>query len=86
MKLFYTIRVVGAEDTAEAIRKVEENLFEEGHPVCDKVLTAEEIRKAHVHHFVAYGKLTGINSLSLLGNYPICAKIGKDFACYYCTA
>ncbi len=44
-KTFYSIRVVLAEDYEDAVRNVEDNYFNESNPLCDLVLTKEEILK-----------------------------------------
>lgn len=41
--IYFNIRVVEAEDYNEATEKVEDNVFMEVHPICDKILTKTEL-------------------------------------------
>ena len=48
MKEYYvSIRVVSASNYGEATRKVEEEIFEESHPLCDKILPLDTIKILH---------------------------------------
>lgn len=45
MNVFFSIRVVRAMDREDATDEVENNNFDENHPLCDRVLTKEELLK-----------------------------------------
>ena len=45
MKLYYSIRVIKAKNYDEAMQKIEDGNFHDSHRLCDKVLTASQVKK-----------------------------------------
>jgi hypothetical protein len=45
-KTYFSIRTVTAKNKKEAIQKVEDNIFDEFHPLCDTVLNIDEFHIA----------------------------------------